>query len=120
MSRVHRLVDRDIDEGSKANHSIIRWVLNGVKGYVTKVALVAYPITSAERGFAVAQDVPCKANPGTPVVVVWLPEHPAVFGELNTSVANLLVLISSRTKNEVGIERWIGIVLYAVVLPAET
>ena len=104
----------------KADHSVIRWVLNGVKSHVAKVAFIAYPVTSAERGFAIAEDVPCKADPGTPVVVVWLPEYPTVFGELNTSVANLLVLIGSRTKNEVGIECWIRIVLYAVVLPAET
>src|SRR4029077_9988840 len=57
---VDRLVDRDILIGNKADHSIIRWVLNGVKGHVSKVAFVTYPITSAERGFAVAHDVPCK------------------------------------------------------------
>src|SRR5882762_4459422 len=104
----------------EANHGIIRRVLDGVEGHVAEVTFVADRVTSAKGGFTVAEDIPGKANARSKVAVVGLPEDATIPGQFNSSVANLIENGSARTHNEVGVERWIGIVLHAVVLPAET
>src|SRR5215472_14259918 len=74
----HTTVDTSVD---KADHSVVRRVLNCIKCYVAEITFVAHAKTTAQSGFAIAEHIPGKTYSWTEVVVLGIPEYAAISRE---------------------------------------
>ena len=104
----------------QTHHGVGGGVLDRVKGYVAEVTLVADAVAATQAGPAIAKHVPCETDTWPEVLVIRFPEHASVLGKLDRSIANLIEGVASRTHHKIGVESGVGIVLDAIVLPAQS